>query len=87
LVHPFLTQQKIVYPLHLQCGPCGPYSSPPLCFDIDFLKSTITHISAPLLEFSTYLQFEISEEDIDKIELGIYNWVVDYEWCILPFHF
>ena len=33
------------------------------------------------------LQFEISEEDIDEIESGIRNWVVDYERCVLPFRF
>jgi hypothetical protein len=30
------------------------------------------------------LQFEVSEEDIDEIELGIRKWVVDCEWCIRP---
>ena len=33
------------------------------------------------------LQFEISEEDINKIELGIREWVVDYEQCVRPFRF
>jgi len=33
------------------------------------------------------LQFEISEEDIEEIELGIRKWVVDYEWCVCPFRF
>jgi len=33
------------------------------------------------------LQFEISKKDIDEIELGIHSWVVDYEWCVPPFHF
>jgi hypothetical protein len=33
------------------------------------------------------LQFEISEKDIDEIELGIREWVVDYERCICPFRF
>src|SRR5229473_3187149 len=33
------------------------------------------------------LQFKISEEDINKIELGIHEWVVDYEQYIHPFHF
>ncbi|KAI0262679.1 hypothetical protein BGY98DRAFT_1182231 [Russula aff. rugulosa BPL654] len=31
------------------------------------------------------LQFEISEDNIDEIELGIRKWVVDYEWCVRPF--
>jgi hypothetical protein len=31
------------------------------------------------------LQFEISEEDINDIELGIREWVVDYERCVRPF--
>jgi hypothetical protein len=31
------------------------------------------------------LQFEISEKDIDEIESGIRDWVVDYERCIPPF--
>jgi hypothetical protein len=31
------------------------------------------------------LQFEISEKDIDEIESGIRDWVVDYEQCIPPF--
>ena len=31
------------------------------------------------------LQFEISKEEINKIKLGICEWVVDYEWCIPPF--
>ena len=31
------------------------------------------------------LQFEISKEEINKIELGIHELVVDYEWCIPPF--
>ena len=30
------------------------------------------------------LQFEISEEDIDEIESGIREWVVDYERCVRP---
>ena len=30
------------------------------------------------------LQFEISEEDIDKIESGVRKWVLDYEQCIFP---
>ena len=33
------------------------------------------------------LQFEISEKDIDEIELGIREWVVDYERCVCPFRF
>ena len=33
------------------------------------------------------LQFEISEKDINKIELGICEWVVDYEQYICPFCF
>jgi hypothetical protein len=33
------------------------------------------------------LQFEISEEDINEIELGIREWVVDYERCVCPFRF
>jgi len=33
------------------------------------------------------LQFEISKEDINEIELGIRKWVVDYERCIPPFRF
>ena len=33
------------------------------------------------------LQFEISENDIDEIKSGICKWVVDYEWCVHPFHF
>ncbi len=33
------------------------------------------------------LQFEISEEDINKIELGIREWVVDYEQYVRPFRF
>jgi len=33
------------------------------------------------------LQFEISKEDINDIELGIRKWVVDYKWCVPPFHF
>ena len=33
------------------------------------------------------LQFEISEEDINKIELGVRKWVVDYERCVCPFCF
>jgi hypothetical protein len=33
------------------------------------------------------LQFEISEEDVDEIELGIRKWVVDYEWCVHSFRF
>jgi len=33
------------------------------------------------------LQFKISEEDIDEIELGIRKWVVDYEQCVCPFSF
>ena len=33
------------------------------------------------------LQFEISDEEINEIELGICQWVVDYEWCIPLFHF
>jgi hypothetical protein len=31
------------------------------------------------------LQFEISEKDIDEIESGIRDWVVDYERCVPPF--
>jgi len=31
------------------------------------------------------LQFEISKEEINKIELGICEWVVDYEWCMPSF--
>ena len=30
------------------------------------------------------LQFEISKEDINEIESGIHNWVVDYERCVPP---
>jgi hypothetical protein len=33
------------------------------------------------------LQFEISEEDLNKIELGIREWVVDYEQYVRPFRF
>jgi hypothetical protein len=33
------------------------------------------------------LQFEISMQEINEIELGIYRWVVEYEECIPPFHF
>jgi hypothetical protein len=33
------------------------------------------------------LQFEISEEDINEIELGIHKWVVDYERCVDSFCF
>jgi len=33
------------------------------------------------------LQFEISKEDINDIESGIYKWVVDYERCVPPFRF
>jgi hypothetical protein len=33
------------------------------------------------------LQFEISEEDIDQIELGIRKWVIDYEQCVHHFGF
>ena len=33
------------------------------------------------------LQFETSEEDINEIESGIRQWVVDYERCVLPFRF
>ena len=33
------------------------------------------------------LQFEISEKDINTIELGICKWVVDYKLCILSFRF
>lgn len=33
------------------------------------------------------LQFEISEEDINEIELGIRKWVVEYERCVCPFRF
>ena len=33
------------------------------------------------------LQFEISEEDIEEIELGIRKWVVDYERCVRSFRF
>ena len=31
------------------------------------------------------LQFEISKEEINEIEPGIHEWVVDYKWCIPPF--
>ena len=31
------------------------------------------------------LQFEISEEEIGEIELGIHEWVVNYERCVLSF--
>jgi hypothetical protein len=33
------------------------------------------------------LQFEISDEDISEIELGIRKWVVDYERCVCSFCF
>ena len=33
------------------------------------------------------LQFEISEEDIDEIESGIRQWVLDYERCVHDFRF
>jgi len=33
------------------------------------------------------LQFEISKEEINKIKTGIRQWVVDYKWCVPPFHF
>ena len=33
------------------------------------------------------LQFEISEEDINEIELGIRKWVVEYERCVCSFRF
>jgi hypothetical protein len=33
------------------------------------------------------LQFEISEEDINEIELGIRKWVVEYERCVRSFRF
>jgi hypothetical protein len=33
------------------------------------------------------LQFEISEEDFNKIELGIREWVVNYEQYVRPFRF
>jgi len=33
------------------------------------------------------LQFEISDEEINKIELEIHQWVVDYEQCVPPFCF
>ena len=33
------------------------------------------------------LQFEISGEDIEDIDLGIRKWVLDYERCVCPFCF
>jgi hypothetical protein len=33
------------------------------------------------------LQFEISEEDVNEIELGIHDWVVDYEQSVHSFSF
>ena len=33
------------------------------------------------------LQFQISDKEINKIELGIHQWVVDYKRCIPPFRF
>jgi len=33
------------------------------------------------------LQFQISDEEINEIELGIHQWVVDYKWCIPLFRF
>jgi len=33
------------------------------------------------------LQFQISDEEINEIELGIRQWVVDYKRCVPPFHF
>ena len=45
------------------------------------------HFCSLLRILNLCLQFEISKKDIDKIESGIRQWVVDYEQCVPPFRF
>ena len=45
------------------------------------------HFCSLLRILNLCLQFEISEKDINKIELGIRQWVVDYERCVPPSRF
>jgi len=45
------------------------------------------HFCALVRILNLCLQFEISEKDINEIELGICQWVVDYEQCAPPFCF
>ena len=45
------------------------------------------HFCALVRILNLCLQFEISKKDINEIELGIRQWVVDYERCAPPFCF
>jgi Transposase family tnp2 len=44
-----------------------------------------THFCSLVKILNLCLQFEISEKDINEIELGIRKWVVDYEWYVRSF--
>jgi hypothetical protein len=46
-----------------------------------------THFCSLVEILNLCLQFEISDEDIKEIELGIRKWVVDYERCVRSFRF
>ncbi len=52
-----------------------------------FIAPTVLEGRFPVGLLNLCLQFKISEEDINKIELGIHEWVVDYEQYIRPFRF
>jgi hypothetical protein len=45
------------------------------------------HLCSLVRILNLCLQFEISDEDINEIELEIRKWVVDYERCVHPFFF
>jgi hypothetical protein len=50
-------------------------------------KCYYKHFCSLIRILNLCLQFKICKKDIDKIELGICKWVVDYEQCVLPFRF
>ena len=45
------------------------------------------HFCALVRILNLCLQFEISDEDINEIEAGIRQWVLDYERCVPPLRF
>lgn len=51
------------------------------------LRSLLRTFLFPFRILNLCLQFEISEEDVDKVELGIRKWAVDYERCVRSFRF
>ena len=67
------------------------YLAPALLHSCFLYKQYYKHFIQLIQLLNLCMEFEITQTQIDELEVGFQNWIKDYEWCVfhifhLPWH-